>query len=89
MTALGEATGRTASRTAALPAPRGALSACVLAALRDGAAPRDPPRVHEPYGEDAQLTLYCLYELHYRGFACVDAEREWDLDLLRQIHRPG
>jgi hypothetical protein len=37
----------------------------------------------EPYGEDAQLTLYCLYELHYRGFVGVEAEREWDLDLLR------
>jgi heme oxygenase-like protein len=55
----------------------------VLAALRDGAPPRDLPPMPEPYGEDAQLTLYCLYELHYQGFAGVDAEREWDLDLLR------
>jgi len=67
----------------ALPAPRGPLSACVLAALRDGGPPRDLPPVRDPYGEDEQLTLYCLYELHYRGFPGVDAEREWDLDLLR------
>jgi hypothetical protein len=76
-------TGRTGFEAAALPAPRGPLSECVLAALRDEAPPRDPPPVLEPYGEDAQLTLYCLYELHYRGFAGADAEREWDLDLLR------
>ena len=68
---------------AALPAPRGPLSACVLAALRDGGPPRDLPPLRDPYGEDEQLTLYCLYELHYRGFPGVDAEREWDLDLLR------
>ena len=74
---------RTGFEAAALPAPRGPLSECVLAALRDEAPPRDPPPVLEPYGEDAQLTLYCLYELHYRGFAGVDAEREWDPDLLR------
>jgi hypothetical protein len=67
----------------ALPGSRGPLSACVLAALRRGGPPRDPPPVGDPYGEDAQLTLYCLYELHYRGFAGVDPEREWDLDLLR------
>jgi hypothetical protein len=66
-----------------LPAPRGPLSACVLAALRHGGPPRDLPDLPDPYGEDAQLTLYCLYELHYRGFVGVDAEREWDLDLLR------
>ena len=64
---------------APLPAPRGPLSAAVLAALRGGGPPRTCPPVAEPYGEDAQLTLYCLYELHYRGFAGVDPEREWDL----------
>ena len=77
MTALAE------RAVSALPAPRGPLSACVLAALRDGGPPRDLPPVRDPYGEDEQLTLYCLYELHYRGFPGVDAEREWDLDLLR------
>jgi hypothetical protein len=78
-----EHTERTGPAAAALPAPRGPLSACVLAALRDGAPPRDPPAVRDPYGEDEQLALYCLYELHYQGFAGVDPEREWDLGLLR------
>ena len=68
---------------APLPAPRGPLSACVLSALRHGGPPRSLPADPDPYGEDAQLTLYCLYELHYQGFAGVDAEREWDLNLLR------
>ena len=83
MTAPAESAGRTGSAAPALPAPRGPLSASVLAALDGGGPPRGLPSVPEPYGEDAQLTLYCLYELHYRGFAGVDAEREWDLDLLR------
>ncbi|GLV84623.1 hypothetical protein Slala03_43120 [Streptomyces lavendulae subsp. lavendulae] len=34
-------------------------------------------------GEDLQLALYLLYELHYRGFEDVDDAREWDPDLLR------
>jgi hypothetical protein len=29
-----------------------------------------------------QLALYCLYELHYRGFAGVPDDREWDPALL-------
>lgn len=32
--------------------------------------------------EDLQLALYCCYELHYRGFAGVDDELEWDPGLL-------
>jgi hypothetical protein len=32
---------------------------------------------------DAQLTLWTLYELAYRGFAGVPDELEWDVDLLR------
>jgi hypothetical protein len=32
--------------------------------------------------DDTQLTLLCLYELHYRGLAGVDDAWEWDLDLL-------
>jgi hypothetical protein len=35
------------------------------------------------YGDDLQLALYLCYELHYRGFAEVAAQREWDPDLLR------
>ncbi|WP_328296575.1 iron-containing redox enzyme family protein [Streptomyces sp. NBC_00435] len=65
---------------------RGALSDAVLDALRTGRPP-----VHgagavlsaDPWGEDLQLALYLLYELHYRGFGEVDDDREWDPDLLR------
>ena len=61
-----------------LPAARGPLSTEVLALLR-GATPR-PVDVGsaDPYGDDLQLALYCCYELHYRGFAGVRDDLEWD-----------
>ncbi|TQM04221.1 iron-containing redox enzyme family protein [Pseudonocardia kunmingensis] len=69
-----------------LPAPRGPLSAAVIGALRDAREVTAPPGVDpggaDPYGADLQLALYCLYELHYRGFAGVPDEREWDPALL-------
>ncbi|MCF3962313.1 iron-containing redox enzyme family protein [Streptomyces fuscigenes] len=37
----------------------------------------------DPYGEDLQLALYVLYELHYRGFEGVDDEYEWAPEPLR------
>ncbi|MFL1428627.1 MULTISPECIES: iron-containing redox enzyme family protein [unclassified Nocardiopsis] len=65
-----------------LPAPRGPVSAAVLSVLRGDRA--EPPDVAgaAPYGDDLQLALYCCYELHYRGFEGVDADREWDPALL-------
>ncbi|WP_225825807.1 iron-containing redox enzyme family protein [Streptomyces naphthomycinicus] len=68
-----------------LPAPRGPLSAAVTASLR-GTGPLPDPvgaRSADPYGDDLQLALYVCYELHYRGFAGVPPEAEWDPDLLR------
>ncbi|RPK54176.1 hypothetical protein EES43_29275 [Streptomyces sp. ADI96-02] len=69
----------------ALPDPRGPLSAAVTAALRGpgphGVGPALVARA-DPGGDDLQLALYVLYELHYQGFAGVDAEREWDPGLL-------
>ncbi|MFD7994069.1 iron-containing redox enzyme family protein [Streptomyces mexicanus] len=72
-------------RGPALPSARGPLSAAVAAYLR-GTGPlpgaedaADAP----PYGDDLQLALYLCYELHYRGFSGVPAEREWDPELLR------
>ncbi|MGW4746545.1 iron-containing redox enzyme family protein [Streptomyces sp. NPDC004290] len=65
---------------------RGPLSAAVVRALRSGEAPpygADASAEADPWGEDLQLALYLLYELHYRGFAGVDDAREWDPDLLR------
>ncbi|MFD3330851.1 iron-containing redox enzyme family protein, partial [Streptomyces sp. NPDC058701] len=65
---------------------RGALSDAVAEALRTGLAPayaERSVREADPWGEDLQLALYLLYELHYRGFEGVDDAREWDPDLLR------
>jgi Iron-containing redox enzyme len=66
-----------------LPAARGPLSELLIEALRK------PPQADRPLatpgaspeggvlGEDFQLSLYLLYELHYRGFAGVDDDWEW------------
>ncbi|MFF3716157.1 iron-containing redox enzyme family protein [Streptomyces prasinus] len=70
---------------ASLPAPRGPLSAGLFAALAaPGQAPPDAAgaAAADPYGEDLQLALYVLYELHYRGFAGVAEDREWDPALM-------
>ena len=34
------------------------------------------------FGDDSALALYCMYELHYRGFEGVDVEWEWSANLL-------
>jgi hypothetical protein len=73
------------------PAARGRVSERVLAALtrpihRIKPLPRDA-HVEE---EDLHLTLYCCYELHYRGLAGVDPEWEWEpslLELRRELER--
>ncbi|MER5531546.1 iron-containing redox enzyme family protein [Streptomyces sp. NPDC002677] len=81
MTAHDGATG------AALPRSRGELSRTVRQALTRPAGtplPRRVTAVHaDPYGDDLQLALYLCYELHYRGFAGVDAGWEWEPGLLR------
>jgi hypothetical protein len=71
------------SPSPALPAPRGPLSRALLEQLRQ--SPTDPVAIDRAeddadgaLGEDHQLSLYLLYELHYRGFAEVDDEWEWD-----------
>ncbi|MEU5284307.1 iron-containing redox enzyme family protein [Streptomyces sp. CA-278952] len=68
-----------------LPRARGPLSESVLAVLAGGGAPLPEAgavRRSDPYGDDLQLLLYVLYELHYRGFAGVDERLEWDPALL-------
>ncbi len=65
-----------------LPRPRGPLSLAVLAMLHGEPPVRADPADADPYGDDLQLALYCCYELHYRGFAGVDEEREWEPGLL-------
>lgn len=69
----------------ALPAARGPLSAGLVAALTAAGRPAPDARGAEtadPYGEDLQLALYLCYELHYRGFAGVAEDREWDPALM-------
>src|SRR4051812_26962111 len=70
-----------------LPEARGPLSEHVLEALQQ--PPHDLPPAPPATGDvlrgddDFHLTLYCLYELHYRGFEGVDDRWEWDPSLLR------
>ncbi|MBF0660994.1 iron-containing redox enzyme family protein [Rhodococcus sp. (in: high G+C Gram-positive bacteria)] len=65
---------------ASLPTPRGPISAAVverLARPADAAAWQIAVGEPDPYGDDVQLALTVLYELHYRGFDGVDASWEW------------
>ncbi|MDQ3761884.1 MAG: iron-containing redox enzyme family protein [Actinomycetota bacterium] len=73
----------------ALPVPRGPLSIAVIDTLRGNTAAPPAAKIGlatveqaDPYGEDLQLALYCCYELHYRGFAGVSDDVEWDPGLL-------
>jgi hypothetical protein len=63
-----------------LPPPRGELSAWLAARLHD-ADPGPPPAVTGQgpawHDDDLQLTLWCCFELHYRGFDDVDDRWEW------------
>jgi hypothetical protein len=69
-----------------LPVPRGELSAWLTTRLREPALPLTAPPVIAPADpltdEDFQLSLYVLYELHYRGFHGVDQDWEWEPSLL-------
>ncbi|MFI6642417.1 iron-containing redox enzyme family protein [Streptomyces sp. NPDC050504] len=68
-----------------LPLPRGGITAVLAAALLYDASVTQAgewARTADPYGEDLQLALYLLYELHYQGFDGVDDEKEWDPGLL-------
>lgn len=69
----------------ALPVARGDLSAAVVARLRGDTTALPAPGTErtDPLGDDLQLALYVLYELHYRCFAGADEAHEWDPDLLR------
>ncbi|WP_242910535.1 iron-containing redox enzyme family protein [Actinomadura terrae] len=78
-------------RAPAPPPSRGLLSRTVadtLTAGPPGSFVRSPDLfaavvAADPFGDDLQLALYMCYELHYRGFAGVDADWEWDAGLLR------
>ena len=67
-----------------LPSPRGALSSHVTRLLQGQRtwAPRIDPIADPLVDDDLQLALYLCYELHYRSFAGVPDEMEWDVSLL-------
>src|SRR3954451_7370186 len=72
-----------------LPAARGPLSEALVELLREvplshaGSQPLPTlPGRDGVLGEDFQLSLYLLYELHYRGFRDVDERWEWEPPLL-------
>lgn len=73
---------RRGTRPPPLPEPRGPVSAAVADALLRGPGQVLPPLPTDAYGEDPQLALYVLYELHYQGFGGVPDDREWDPRLL-------
>jgi hypothetical protein len=67
-----------------MPDPRGPVSEHLLDVL--GRPPHDlrwNPRVDPRDEEDLQLSLYCLYELHYTGLPGVEEDWEWEPSLLR------
>jgi hypothetical protein len=72
-----------------LPSPRGPIGQWCLAALKgdercSGLGPvADLSHVDMLRDDDAQLALWSLYELHYRGFDDVDPEMEWEPAVLR------
>ncbi len=73
-----------------VPAPRGPLSRLLVRRLTGGElhlpAALECATAAAPDGvlrdEDLQISLFMLYELHYRGFVDVSDELEWDPDLL-------
>jgi hypothetical protein len=70
-----------------LPHARGPLSAALLTQLRGpvgATAPDVASRlpIVDATEDDFQLALYVCYELHYRGFAEVDEDWEWEPSLL-------
>ncbi|MFF4488064.1 iron-containing redox enzyme family protein [Streptomyces sp. NPDC001544] len=73
------------SQGPALPPARGPVSAAVEEyLLGTGPAPSDDAVAGaDVWGDDLQLALYLCYELHYRGFAGVAPDLEWDPGLLR------
>lgn len=68
-----------------IPEHRGSLSAKVAGCLRTGEDLAEMPTVPATVlvDEDAQLALWMLFELHYRGFDDAQGDREWDPELIR------
>ena len=70
------------------PKARGALSERLFATIQAPTPDLSTVPDLAPDGDDdAQIALWALYELHYRGFEDVPDELEWHPDLLRLRHR--
>jgi hypothetical protein len=72
-----------------LPPPRGPLSGELIELLQEPAQPSASlgdlfaaASADLVLGEDFQLSLYLLYELHYRSFSGVDERWEWQPQML-------
>ncbi len=63
------------------PKARGEFSESLFEAMRTGAAPPAATARVES-GDDADIALWALYEMHYGGFDDVDESLEWDPALL-------
>jgi len=81
----------TSSGRMSIPAARGMLSVRIAQALTGGrldwseiqsTARRAVREAEVLISEDVQLSLFMLYELHYRGLVGVSDRWEWDPDLL-------
>lgn len=84
-----------------VPAPRGELSSALLDVLRNGlqASAEDYGQLDDTAArslarttdilrdDDLQLALFCLYELHYSGLDGIDADLEWQPELIRVRRR--
>lgn len=64
------------------PQERGPLSDSVLQALGTGATAALAEAPQPESADDAQLTLWALYEQHHRGFDDVADDLEWDSHLI-------
>ncbi len=65
------------------PKGRGSLSETVFESMRSTTGSWSHVRGLEPDDEgDAQITLWALYEMHYRGFDDVDDSLEWQPELI-------
>lgn len=63
-----------------VPKPRGALSGALFEALRSETTSWDDLMGTAPdHDDDAQIALWTLYELHYRGFDDADDALEWQV----------
>lgn len=68
-----------------LPSARGPLSEALISAFGTGSDDFSGPlaAASSAAGEDAALALWLLHELHYRSFAEVSDDLEWNPDLIR------